>query len=55
MKKLPVSKKKEVVKHLHRDIKTFKKEAEEDRELIKDLNKKKKSSSAKMKSKKGKK
>lgn len=34
--------KKEVVKHLKSDIKTFKKEADDDRKLIKSLSKKKK-------------
>jgi len=34
---------KKVIKHLKGDIKTFNKEAEEDRELIKELKKKNKS------------
>lgn len=35
-------KKKKVVEHLKKDIETFKHEAHEDRELIKDIKKKKK-------------
>ena len=37
-----MGKTKKVIKHLKDDIKTFNKEAEEDKELIKDLKKKKK-------------
>lgn len=36
------AKKKKVISHLKKDIETFKHEAHEDRELIKDLKKKKK-------------
>ncbi len=42
-------KKKKVIKHLKGDIKTFKKEAAEDRELIRDLKKKPKKSPMKKK------
>lgn len=44
--------KKKVIKHLKGDIKTFKKEAHEDRELIKSLAHKKKKKDPKKKSKK---
>lgn len=37
-------KKKKVIKHIKKDIETFKHEAHEDRELLKDLTKKRKKS-----------
>lgn len=40
MAKKANNKKKAVIKHLKGDIKTFKKESDEDRELIKDLKEK---------------
>lgn len=45
-------KKNKVIKHLKGDIKTFSKEASEDRELIKDINKKKAAPKKKMTKKK---
>ena len=46
-----VKKVKKVIKHLKGDIETFKHEAHEDRELIKDLKKKPSKSKSKKKSK----